>query len=762
MKLHRGTSPALTAIKHVETGVVRTIMCASPAAVARALASLPAGAYVAHHVLPSQHVEVGDRLVPLGNTTQVVKDETGQRHVEAPLSVVKATHELHAKERIELRSARSVLLVRSRGLGDVIFALTAGYALKQQKPTMRVGLMTDRAYVALAKWYPWLDAAVEHVKDGDWEIRVDLQKAFDVTSRRDRAQLMGEALGVYAQTMPRITVPPEMQESIRKEYVDQPHPWIAFAPYSSGWSKTRSLPVDVAGQLLELLSKREGTVFLMDRLYINHLPRTANCINVSQRLPLLDATALVSLCDGFVGTDSGMLWVAATCGVPAVATFTHIHPDARWQTANNMTALWADMPCSPCGDFANDPPCHNADRHLCARLFTAEQILKELDGRLGQTTGKQLVVVHAGPQNQGATAAAAHLRPRTTTLLAVAPRLSGGGGERHLATLLHGLSAHYECHVVVQNQSGDQHLLTEFGSFYRGTLDGCTRDERRTQLGWFVKGLQPDRILFYHNGLAVEASQQCRLFTGRIVGIIHTLFDHEVAIVAQHHGAVSTFVCASEAVKRNLWEKTAAPNLTVIRHGVDADAIATAVSLRDQLGFTPDHYVVGYLGRIAAGKGIMSLLEAFLALAHEDPAYRLLLIGWGEEVSACRRYVDHNDLTGRVVLRGFESDIGPFLKSMDCFVLASAAEGGAVPYSAMEAIAADVPIVITDVGDVGALLQDGAVILPDAGPKSIAEAVRKLRADPMLVAGMTTAARAVLDAELSAQGMIEKYLEVLL
>jgi glycosyltransferase involved in cell wall biosynthesis len=83
-------------------------------------------------------------------------------------------------------------------------------------------------------------------------------------------------------------------------------------------------------------------------------------------------------------------------------------------------------------------------------------------------------------------------------------------------------------------------------------------------------------------------------------------------------------------------------------------------------------------------------------------------------------------------LSGPRRDVPDLLARSDVFALASRSEGG--PISILEAMAAGLPVVASDVGGVRELVADGAtgLLVPAGDPDALAAALQRLRADPEL------------------------------
>jgi L-malate glycosyltransferase len=104
-------------------------------------------------------------------------------------------------------------------------------------------------------------------------------------------------------------------------------------------------------------------------------------------------------------------------------------------------------------------------------------------------------------------------------------------------------------------------------------------------------------------------------------------------------------------------------------------------------------------------KGHDTLLAAFAAVLEVIPEARLVLVGDGPERPAIEATIAAAGMRASVVLRGRVEEIWPHLADADVFALASPAE--ALGIAIMEAMAAGLPVVATDVGGIPELVTPG-------------------------------------------------------
>jgi heptosyltransferase-2 len=86
-----------------------------------------------------------------------------------------------------------------------------------------------------------------------------------------------------------------------------------------------------------------------------------------------DLIALLSLCDGFVGNDSGPMHLAGALGIPTVAIFGSTNPGRTGPLGPRVRVIYQPPPCSPCLDRT----CRFG-HYECLRRITPEAALAAL------------------------------------------------------------------------------------------------------------------------------------------------------------------------------------------------------------------------------------------------------------------------------------------------------------------------------------------------------------------------------------------------
>ncbi len=160
--------------------------------------------------------------------------------------------------------------------------------------------------------------------------------------------------------------------------------------------------------------------------------------------------------------------------------------------------------------------------------------------------------------------------------------------------------------------------------------------------------------------------------------------------------------------------------IEVIYNGIDVDNYATGQSaqVREELGIEPDRLLIGMVGRLVPQKNHMRFLESVEIMKQRGSNALCLIVGDGPERPKLEAAAAEKDLMEHVRFLGSRADVPDILQALDIFTLSSDREGH--PLTALEAQAAGVPVVLTDVGgSADALSREGdkaggILVPPDA------------------------------------------------
>lgn len=173
----------------------------------------------------------------------------------------------------------------------------------------------------------------------------------------------------------------------------------------------------------------------------------------------------------------------------------------------------------------------------------------------------------------------------------------------------------------------------------------------------------------------------------------------------------------------------------------DVDRAQRRRALRGEWGAREDEVVVALIARLVPIKRVDRFLAAATQLA-DRASVRFVVVGDGELHDELASSEDAAALGERLVWAGFRRDIPDVCFASDIVMLTSDNEG--TPVSLIEAQAAAVPVVATDVGGVRSAVRDGesGLLTPPEAIDQLASGVARLIDDPDLRVRMGAAGRA--------------------
>jgi glycosyltransferase involved in cell wall biosynthesis len=168
--------------------------------------------------------------------------------------------------------------------------------------------------------------------------------------------------------------------------------------------------------------------------------------------------------------------------------------------------------------------------------------------------------------------------------------------------------------------------------------------------------------------------------------------------------------------------------------------------------------LIGCVAALRAEKNFPRLIRAFHRVAAALPA-RLVIVGDGPERGTLEQLVASLDLSGRVLFTGHILDPASLYRAFDVFALTSDTEQ--MPMTVLEAMAAALPVVATDVGDIREMLapENRAFIVP-RDDRALADAFLTLLRQPDMPRSVGAANRARAERDYDQEVMFQAYAEL--
>jgi glycosyltransferase involved in cell wall biosynthesis len=302
----------------------------------------------------------------------------------------------------------------------------------------------------------------------------------------------------------------------------------------------------------------------------------------------------------------------------------------------------------------------------------------------------------------------------------------------------------YEFHAALLTGGGPiAEELQQAG--VRTEMIGWSGDRRDLAGAWrFFRYLQRERFCIVHQHFGGVSGRILARAAG-VRGIV--LHLHSRVLESGSSGTVTyncrvadKVIATSQAVGHCARRKA-----EVVYPGVEPSQLST----RERC----NRFTVGTAARLVPLKGIIYLIEAIARLRAEFPV-RLEIAGEGPERPALEEEVARLALDEAVEFLGWRSDLEKLFSVWDVFALPSLEEGFGI--TALEAMAAGLPVVATDVGGLPEVVQHGITgwLVAPRRPGELAERLRDLLTNPVMRHEMGIAGRKRAELNFSADLMV--------
>lgn len=337
--------------------------------------------------------------------------------------------------------------------------------------------------------------------------------------------------------------------------------------------------------------------------------------------------------------------------------------------------------------------------------------------------------------------------PRTLKVVHVISGLGHGGAESVLLRLV--TQAKRDKHIVLSMQDegvmGDRLKAAGVELHCLNMSGGKMTPADFLRLRHQLKQLAPDVVQcwMYHadilGGLAARlAGIRAVLWGIRNSGDNLSRSSRSSFLLARYFGWTSYFIprlivaCADLAAKRHRAWGYQGSKLRVIANGYDlsrwqAQDQHTVNQGRASLGLTADDEVIAFVARWNPLKDHANLIHAMSHLIQSRENLKLLLIGEGltqDNPELMTLLAEAGLLVEQhVLLLGRRDDVPTLMPLVDLHVLASLAEG--FPNVVAEAMACEVPNVVTDVGDAALIVGPYGWVVPPRDAEALAGAINQ-------------------------------------
>jgi glycosyltransferase involved in cell wall biosynthesis len=360
-------------------------------------------------------------------------------------------------------------------------------------------------------------------------------------------------------------------------------------------------------------------------------------------------------------------------------------------------------------------------------------------------------------------------------ILLIIDDASIGGGQQHVLALAERLTARGLNVAVACEAKG--YLVDEL--FRGGIPHHAVRLSESPSVRGFADLAKVIRtsgaqLVHTHGGTAGFYGRSSARWVGdvRTVHTYHGIhYLHDKGLRKRYlHRAIDRFlvrwtdevICVANSDKDlALGERLALPgHVSVIYNGIDPARFEMSEAGDTRSGIRDDHFIVGTVGRLHEQKGHIYLLQA-AALVHKAyPQARFRIIGDGPLRASLEAQSRRLGVNGLVEFLGARNDVPEQLHQFDLFILPSLWEG--LPYVLLEAMAASLPIVATDVDGVREMIADGGkgIVVPPRNAHALAAAVIDLMGNDARRVGLGVKGAQVVKERFSLDAMVEQTVAV--
>jgi glycosyltransferase involved in cell wall biosynthesis len=195
-------------------------------------------------------------------------------------------------------------------------------------------------------------------------------------------------------------------------------------------------------------------------------------------------------------------------------------------------------------------------------------------------------------------------------------------------------------------------------------------------------------------------------------------------------------VGVSEAVSDSIlsWERLLLRNthIRTIQNGVDVKAIRSHFDhceevYRRHTPCSPSDTIVGTVGRMTEQKGFEYLVRSIPKVLRRYPETRFVFLGDGPRRSHLEEIVAELGVTEAVHFTGYVPEVYPFFPGFTVGAFPSLWEG--LPLAPAECMAANRPLVVTDIPPFRELMGDAGTFVPTKNPTALSEEISVLLGD---------------------------------
>ncbi len=172
-------------------------------------------------------------------------------------------------------------------------------------------------------------------------------------------------------------------------------------------------------------------------------------------------------------------------------------------------------------------------------------------------------------------------------------------------------------------------------------------------------------------------------------------------------------IAVSEKTKNNMNWSGASDKIKVVYNGLPSLNFLEKTEARIELSkkdrrlenIPKDKIWIGTVSELHRNKGLDLMIEALSKIKNEKANWVFIVCGEGEEREKLNQLIHQKEMGSKIFLVGLVKNAATYLKALDIFTLTSRTEG--LPYALLEAGAAGLPTIASNVGGIPEVIQHG-------------------------------------------------------
>jgi glycosyltransferase involved in cell wall biosynthesis len=261
-----------------------------------------------------------------------------------------------------------------------------------------------------------------------------------------------------------------------------------------------------------------------------------------------------------------------------------------------------------------------------------------------------------------------------------------------------------------------------------------------------TKLIKENRIDLIHSNTNYDRTAGA--FAARLSGAAHVTTNHSFHSIQynlthwfRNRYLTDHFIVDGQCTKDLLLksDKLLDDKITLIHLGIEPVTMKRDELLRKEIrkffNVKDEELLIGNVGRMVEFKGQEYLLRAFSKINEKFDNVKLMIAGSGKLEDYLHQLASGLGIQDKVIFPGFRDDMQAIYSAFDIYAHTSVEGGGETfPYACLYALAQELPLVVTRVGDVPAMVKESVngFVVDDRKPELIAEKLSVLIQDEKL------------------------------